>query len=120
MRELRVDGAGGIADDRGKVHDGIDAVERRRACLRVAHISSEDLHAALAEPGRDSLLVVQQDVEHANLVAGGKQLLDGQGADVAGSTGDGDLHWGETSAARWASSPSSSWRTWSNSRMAFS
>ena len=99
MRQRGVDGAGGIADDRRQVHHRVGAIERGGARVGVAHVAPDQLDVELGKRGGDWLLVVQQDVEDTDLVAGVQQLLDGKGADVAGAPGHGDLHRGEASGA---------------------
>ena len=80
--------AGGVADDRGEVHDLVDALERLGAGLGIADVAADELGAGGLDALGDVLLAVQQRVEHADLAAGLEQLLDGERADVAGATGD--------------------------------
>ena len=67
------------------MHDRLGAVDAPGAGLGVADVAAHDLDALALELGGDVLLAVQQRVEHTHVVAGGEQLVDDQGADVAGA-----------------------------------
>ena len=74
------------------MHHGVDAVQRGLARLWVAHVAALQLHAQALQPGGHVLLAVQQHVERAHVVAGGKQLVDQLRADVAGASRYKNLH----------------------------
>jgi hypothetical protein len=86
-------GAGGIAHDRGQMHDRVDAIQGRLARLGVAHVAALELDAKSLEPCRHVLLSVQQHVQRTDLVAGRKQLVDQLRADVAGASRYKNLHY---------------------------
>ena len=88
LARLRIARARRVADDRREMHDRVGAAQRLGAGVGVADVGDEQLDAALAQRVRAALLVVQERVEHADLVRGRQQLLGDQHADVPGPAGD--------------------------------
>ena len=89
---LGVLGAGGVADDRGEVHERPGTLERRGARRRVADVALEEARAGALERVGDLALTVQQHVERRHLVPAGQQPPDQQRADIAGTAGHHDPH----------------------------
>ena len=68
------------------MHDGVHAVQRALAGVRVAHVADLLVHAQRVEARGDVVLAVQQHVERAYLMAGVQQFVYELGADVAGAS----------------------------------
>ena len=83
VRELRVAPTCGVADDRGQMHDGVDACQRALARLGVANVGADHLDARSLLLGCDVVLAVEQGIQHANLVSSRAQLVHEQCADVS-------------------------------------
>ena len=90
--QLGIAPAGGIAHDRGQVDHGVHPGEGRLARLGVAYVTALQLDAEGLQPRGHVLLLVQQHVQRAHLVAGGQQLVDQLRADVAGASSYQHLH----------------------------
>ncbi len=89
---LGVLGAGGVADDRGEVHERPGTLERRGAGGLVADVALDEPRAGAPEAVGDLALTVQQHVERGHLVPAGQQPPDQQRADIPGAAGDHDPH----------------------------
>ncbi len=84
--DLRVTRTGGVADDRGQVHQLGGALEHLLASVAIADVAADHLDTLVLQGLRDVVLVVEQHIEHPDLASGAEQLLARYGADVAGTS----------------------------------
>ncbi len=85
--QLRIAGAGGIADDGREVDDRLGSVERLPARVGVADVADDQLGASLLEVFGDTFLSVQEAVEDPCLAAGVEQRAHHLGAYISGAAG---------------------------------
>ena len=87
MREHRVLGARTVSVDRTQVHHGADPRQRTQAGRGITHAALLDVDAAALELSGELVLAVHKDVEDADAVTGGDELVHHRRAETAGATG---------------------------------